>query len=968
MTVFVASLFLPYTVNFDGPPAWNGSAPESLTMKRDEQVIPAAANSPAVVSKLPLVDGPSSVSLFTPNPNTAALSATLTQTPDVIIQTPGATTDHEKIFRPHVQRPMALSLPSHIKEKKEQSEKDTEQQPQEQAVRPVQLKDLRGVSRHDLHSPGWGKSFVWNQPPSRAKSPPPSSILKHAAAEAKEKALAMVQTAQRKAARAGHRRSRTVSHDRRFSEYNYSVEKAVIGNGGLFNAIDAATDAGQLDEKLWVGTLGCPIDVLEDHMKENIAEKLENDYDSLAVYVSDSDLNGHYEHYCKTILWPVFHYQIPDHPKSKAYEDHSWIFYVKVNEAFADRIAKNYKKGDIIWIHDYHLLLVPGLLRQKLPEAEIGFFLHTAFPSSEIFRCLAVRSELLEGILGANMIGFQNDEYGHHFLQTCSRLLNVEATKHGVILESGRFVHVNTCPIGIDPKVVDQQRGSPEVLDWVKTITEKYRGKRIIVGRDKLDNIRGVRQKILSYELFLNKYPEYKDQVVLIQIATSSTEDPELSATVADIVTRVNSTHSTLAHQPLVFLKQDIDFGQYLALLTVAECLMITSLREGMNLTSHEFVMCQDGKFANPKHGPLVLSEFTGSATVFGHNAILVNPWHYTQCADAIKQALEMPSEERERRWKGMYDIVVNQNATAWYHQYTEALHHAWKEHSVREATSVPRLSVSSVKSKYQKASKRLIILDYEGTLASWGSPTDIILTTPKRSIDVLNDLIEDERNIVYVMSSRMPEELERLFSPVSNLGMIAENGAYLKAPDTDEWEELANSEAAKVWKQGVRSILQYYVERIEGSRIEERHSSVVFDYAEAEDMAGAFKQAGECANHINDACQGQNVCAVPIEDGLYISEVGINKGLAAQMISDTLEKLSRSRGEPMPDFLMVVGDSREDEYVFNWAHKLEKAGIIKNVVTVTVGARNTEASATLTQGVTGVLSILEKLVRISQG
>ncbi|KAL6242288.1 Trehalose-6-P synthase/phosphatase complex subunit [Rhinocladiella similis] len=966
MTIFVASLFLPYTVNFDGPPSWTGSAPESPEIHKAGSSLSVTATSPVALSQSPKTDSLSSVSLFTPKSN-AALPAVLTQTPDSLIKTPGATTDHESIFRPHVQRPMTLSLPSHVKQRQEQVHKAVEQDVPSQA-RPVTLKDLRGISRHDIHSPGWGKSFVWNQPPSRAKSPPPSSILRHAAVEAKEKAAAVVQKVQKQPGRGGHRRSRTVSHDRRFSEFDYTVEKAVIGNGGLFNAIDAAADAGQLDDKLWVGTLGCPIDVLQDHMKENIAEKLENDYDSLAVYVSDSDLNGHYEHYCKTILWPVFHYQIPDHPKSKAYEDHSWVFYVKVNEAFADRIAKNYKKGDIIWIHDYHLLLVPGLLRQRLPEAEIGFFLHTAFPSSEIFRCLAVRSELLEGILGANMIGFQNDEYGHHFLQTCSRLLNVEATKHGVILENGRFVHVSTCPIGIDPKALDQQRRAPEVLEWVKTITEKYRGKLIIVGRDKLDNIRGVRQKILSYELFLNKYPQYKDQVVLIQIATSSTEDPELSATVADIVTRVNSTHSTLAHQPLVFLKQDIDFAQYLALLTVAECLMITSLREGMNLTSHEFVMCQDGKYAEPKHGPLVLSEFTGSATVFGHDAILVNPWHYTQCADAIKQALEMSPEERERRWKGLYDIVVNQNATTWYDRYMKALNHAWKEHSVREATSVPRMSVSSVKSKYQNASKRLIILDYEGTLASWGSPTDIILTTPKRAIDVLNDLIEDTKNIVYVMSSRMPEELERLFSPVSGLGIIAENGAYVRAPDTDEWEELSNSEHAKVWKKGVRSILQYYVDRIEGSRIEERHSAVVFDYAEADDVAGAFKQAGECANHINDACQGQNVCAVPVEDGLYISEVGINKGLAAQMISDSLEKLCEVRGEKMPEFLMVVGDSREDEYVFNWAHKLEKAGTIKDVVTVTVGARSTEASATLTQGVTGVLSILEKLIRLSQG
>jgi len=776
-------------------------------------------------------------------------------------------------------------------------------------------------------------------------------------------------------------RARTVSHERRFSEYSYTVEKAQIGNGGLFNAIDAVTDAGILEDKTWVGTLGCPTEALEDHLKANIAEKLENDYDSLAVYASDSDLNGHYEHYCKTILWPVFHYQIPDHPKSKAYEDHSWVYYVKVNEAFADRIAKNYKKGDIIWIHDYHLLLVPGLLRKKIPEAQIGFFLHTAFPSSEIFRCLAVRTDLLEGVLGASMIGFQNDEYGHHFLQTCSRLLNVEATKHGVILEDGRFVHVQTCPIGIDPKSLDVQRQVPEVAEWVRTITEKYAGKRIIVGRDKLDNIRGVRQKMLSYELFLNKYPQYKDKVVMIQIATSSTEDPELSAIVADIVTRINSSHSTLAHQPVVFLKQDIDFAQYLALLTIAEGLMITSLREGMNLTSHEFIFCQDGKFSDTKHAPLILSEFTGSATVFEKDALLVNPWHYTQCAEAIKIALDMSAEERQRRWKTMYDIVGQHNAIQWYGLFMKALGHAWKEHSVRDSTSVPRLSVSGTTSKYQKAKKRLIIVDYEGTLASWGAPTDIILTTPKRSVDVLNDLVEDKKNIVYVMSSRMPEEMERLFSPVSGLGMIAENGGFVQEPGSDEWTELTNLENVKTWKPGVRSILQYYVDRIEGSRIETRHSSIIFDYADAEDIAGAFKQAGECANHINDACRNQHVSAVPIEDGLCISEMDVNKGLAAQMISDKLEKEIDGSKQALPDFLLVIGDSREDEYVFNWAHKLEKAGKIEEVVTVTLGARSTEASATLTQGVTGksnfltlapsveikritgVLSILEKLV-----
>lgn len=919
MTVFVATLFLPYTVNFDVPSTSRPSSPESTRT----QSTAAPATTPA--------NGPT-VSLFTP-------STALIESPGPIIQTPGATTDHERIFRPHVERPFSLRLPSHFE--------------QADPVAPA-IRDPRTISRADLHSPTWGKALTWNQPPSRAKSPPPSSILKHAGAPiTRERAAALLNNAQNK--NTGRRqRARTVSHERPFSDYNYTVEKAQIGNGGLFNAINAVTNAGILEDKTWVGTLGCPTEALEENLRANIAEKLENDYDSLAVYATDSDLNGHYEHYCKTILWPVFHYQIPDHPKSKAYEDHSWVYYVKVNEAFADRIAKNYKKGDVIWIHDYHLLLVPGLLRKKIPEAQIGFFLHTAFPSSEIFRCLAVRTDLLEGVLGASMIGFQNEEYGHHFLQTCSRLLNVEATKHGVILEDGRFVHVQTCPIGIDPKSLDVQRQIPEVAEWARTIAEKYAGKRIIVGRDKLDNIRGVRQKMLSYELFLNKYPQYKDKVVLIQIATSSTEDPDLSATVADIVTRINSSHSTLAHQPVVFLKQDIDFAQYLALLTIAECLMISSLREGMNLTSHEFIFCQDGKFSNTKCAPLILSEFTGSATVFGKDALLVNPWHYTQCAEAIKLALDMSAEERQRRWKAMYDIVGQHNATRWYELFMKALDHAWREHSVRDSTSVPRLSVSGTTSKYQKARKRLIIVDYEGTLASWGAPTDIILTTPKRSVDVLNDLVEDKKNIVYVISSRMPEEMERLFSPVSGIGMIAENGAFVQEPGTDEWIELTNLENVKTWKSGVRSILQYYVERIEGSRIEERHSSIIFDYTDAEDVAGAFKQAGECGNHINDACRNQHVSAVPIEDGLSISEMDVNKGLAAQMISDKLEKELDGTEEALADFLLVIGDSREDEYVFNWAHKLEKAGKIKEVVTITLGARSTEASATLTQGVTG--------------
>ena len=750
---------------------------------------------------------------------------------------------------------------------------------------------------------------------------------------------------------------RTISHERHFSQSNFTVEQALLGNGGLQNAIKAASDAGLLEEKTWVGTLGMPTESLEPHLQITIAERLEHDYESLTVFVNDNDFDGHYSHYCKTILWPVFHYQIPDNPKSKAYEDHSWIYYVKINQAFADRITKNWKRGDVVWIHDYHLLLVPGMLRKLIPDAQIGFFLHVAFPSSEIFRCLAVRADLLEGMLGANLIGFQTDEYCRHFLQTCSRLLNVEATKDGVCLED-RFVNVNTFPLGIDPKQLDERRDTSDVAQWIKIISEKYGGKRIIVARDKLDNVRGVRQKILAYELFLNKNPQYANQVVLIQIATSTTEQAELDATVSDIVTRVNSVYSTLAHQPLVFLKQDISYSQYLALMTVAEVCMITSLREGMNLTSHEFVYCQDGKYFNKKYGPLVLSEFTGSASIFENHELTVNPWDYRECADAIKTALDMGGQERKTRWHGLYGSVMHHTAMHWYQSYVQQLEQVWKEHSSRETTAVPRLSFTAVSEKYQAAERRLFIIDYEGTLASWGAPTSIVLTTPKRAIDVLNDLIENPQNTVYVMSSRMPEELERLFRQVPGLGLIAENGCFLMEAGADDWIELADIDHADAWKPGVKNILKYYNERVEGSKIEERHCSFTFDYSEAEDPKGAFKQAGECANHINDASHNLNVHAVPVEGALIVSQADISKSSATTLISQKLEELKDDKGVPLPDFLFVVGDSREDEYVFNWAHKMEKKGI-RDVVTVTLGGRNTEASATLTQGVTGTYNSL---------
>lgn len=812
----------------------------------------------------------------------------------------------------------------------------------------------------DRGSPTWGARR--DQPMSRANSPPPVLLDNDRQLTKKARELGRQGVIQPRAL------FRSDSHDRVFATANYQIVNADQGNGGLRNAAEGAAREGKLGDYIWVGTLGMPTDAIEGtQQKEDINDKLATEHDMLTVWCNDKDFDGHYVHYCKQILWPIFHYQVPDGPKSKAYEDHSWKHYVNVNQAFADLIVKNWKRGDAIWIHDYHLLLVPGMIRQKLPDAKIGFFLHVAFPSSEIFRCLAVRKELLEGILGANLVGFQIHEYTRHFLQTCSRLLSAEATSEGIQLED-RFIDVVNLPIGIDPTNLSEHREEVEVKNWLDIMREKYHGKKLIVARDKLDHVRGVRQKLLSYELFLNQNPHWRGNVVLIQVALSTSERNELDATVSDIVTRVNSLWANLAYQPVVYLKQDIDYPQYLALLTAADALMITSQREGMNLTSHEYVFCQDGINFEKKHGSLILSEFTGTSELFDGADLAVNPWDYRACADAIKRALEMPDEEKEARWNKLYKAVNHHTGAHWFTEFMTRLDRVYDEQHRRDQTSVPRLSINTLAHQYKRSERRLFILDYEGTLVSWGPLNKIIPTSPQRTLDVLNDLLLDQRNTIYVMSGRRPEELDRLFRTVPNLGLIAENGCFLKDCGSDTWTEMVDPAHIRSWKDSVKQIITYYLERTPGAEIEERRCSLIFHYKSAEDWENAVRQAGDCASHINDACEEQRVHATALDGCVLVEPIDYTKGTASERVFDNLKSHlgPDQQHKAAVDFLMVVGDGREDEKVFRWANSLGEEGVVPEVVTVSLGARNTEAGATLTQGVSGVLIALQRLAGLA--
>lgn len=760
--------------------------------------------------------------------------------------------------------------------------------------------------------------------------------------------------------------SRAGSSDRGYEGKTWTVQPAVHGNGGLVNAIRQVSDSDGAIDFTWIGTLGFPTDALPSSMKDDIRDHLLNSFKSEVIYAPDKDIDGHYAHYCKTILWPIFNYQVPDHPKSKAYADHSWEFYRNVNRAFADQAISSYKRGDTIWVHDYHLLLCPAMIREKLPEAKIGFFLHTAFPSSEVFRCLSTRKELLEGMLGANLVAFQCDEYSSHFLQTCSRLLAVETTAEGVQLED-HFVNVSSIPIGINPPLFEDIRQSEEVKAMVDMYGEKYKDKLVICARDRLDNFHGVRQKLLAFELLLNRYPEWKEKVCMIQVATQTNDQSELLATVSDISTRINSVHATLNHQPLFFLAQDIPFPQYLAMISISDVFVISALRDGMNLTAHEYIYCQDGAAGSPKkYGPLILSEFTGSAVVFEGNHISINPWDYSGQANAMHQALKMSNEEKERRWSALHKIVLERTGAHWAHELSSQLDQAFEEHTQRASASVPRLSIAQLSDKYKDAQCRMFIIDYEGTLAPHKTASGIPLGSPARVVEALNDLMSDPRNILYVMSGRKPEELENQLRMLPRAGLIAENGCFVRefGIQNNEWTPFVDLKEVNKWKNEVRGILEYYQERLEGSYIEERNCSLLFRHDKCLDQEAAIRQAGESADQINGSCKPMHIHAVPIKGAVLIEQEDFSKGTAAKHVYDMLR--ADTKGLTKPDFMLVAGDDREDEVIYQWANGLGESEEVKDVFTVTVGKRNTVAHSTLTQGSTGLLTVLQKLAKIS--
>lgn len=760
------------------------------------------------------------------------------------------------------------------------------------------------------------------------------------------------------------------------------------GNGSLTKAVNVSIDSGIMDKAKWVGIVAMPSDDVSLRVKSEISQKLSADYDCEAVFPDDVTFEGHYKSFCKQILWPTLHYQIPDDPKSKAFEDHSWGHYVLMNQLIADKIVETYNdvndEETTVWIHDYHLLLVPKMVRDKLPNAKIGFFLHVSFPSSEVFRCFAQRNQLLEGMLGANSIGFQTNEYVRHFLQTCNRLLLADTSELGVNYQ-GNFTVTSTIPVGIDAYSVRENVHTEQVTEWRSLIKERWKDQHLIVSRDKLDKLRGIKQKLLAYEMFLTDNPEYIESTVLIQICIGSAQDPDYELEIMKIVSRINSMPENISvTQPVVLLQRDIGFDQYLALLCEADVFVVSSMREGLNLTCHEFITATEDK-----KSPLMLSEFTGSSNLLlckGEGAILINPWDIKKFSETIKTLLTMPTSEKELRWHNCNQIVLTHDSKHWVTSCLNSIVNSWKIDHKKSGNLVP-FTKNAFKDWCSVNGKRLIILALEISSAvsnsrgnSAGSTSGKVnVIDPSGLVRLLSDLVESQDTFVYLLSYLQRSDLDIMFKRYPQIGLIAENGNFVKLIGAKNWISLADKDELNSWMPEIVKLVESKVERLPGSFCEALDATVRFHAGKSfsEDRERSLDTMGETIQHINTLFEHNGVHATLVRNLVIVQKDQIslkairlvlschNSNLDQKYVVTHINEFQQPMKDDIPSsdhevaaVLYSGGLTSIDEANYEYVNSLKKD--TGNTLTVTlISSSNEETKTAAAYGVRGINELL---------
>ncbi|GFS40705.1 trehalose-6-phosphate synthase [Actinidia rufa] len=718
----------------------------------------------------------------------------------------------------------------------------------------------------------------------------------------------------------------------RRGEESWSLE---ISAGGLVSALLGVKEF----EARWIGWAGVnvPDEAGQRALTKALAEKR-----CIPVFLDEDIVHQYYNGYCNNILWPLFHYLgLPQEDRlatTRSFQS-QFAAYKKANQMFASVVNEHYEEGDVVWCHDYHLMFLPKCLKEYNSKMKVGWFLHTPFPSSEIHRTLPSRSDLLRAVLAADLIGFHTYDYARHFVSACTRILGLEGTPEGVE-DQGRLTRVAAFPIGIDSDRFIRALDVPQVQEHIRDLKERFSGRKVMLGVDRLDMIKGIPQKILAFEKFLEENLTWRDKVVLLQIAVPTRTDvPEyqkLTSQVHEIVGRINGRFGTLTAVPIHHLDRSLDFHALCALYAVTDVALVTSLRDGMNLVSYEFVACQDAK-----KGVLILSEFAGAAQSLGAGAILVNPWNITEVAASIGQALNMSSEEREKRHWHNFVHVTNHNAQEWAETFVSELNDTVVEAQLRIRQVPPLLPFNHAIEHYLQSNNRLLILlerklalslFSNGCLQGFNATlTEAVDTPGRRGGDQIREmelklhpdlkgpltaLCSDPKATVVVLSGSGRRVLDDNFGEY-NMWLAAENGMFLRFTKGD-WMTTMPEHLNMEWVDSIKHVFEYFTDRTPRSHFEPRETSLVWNYKYADVEFGRL-QARDMLQHLwTGPISNASVEVVQGSRSVEVRAVGVTKGAAIDRILGEIVH-NKSISTPI-DYVLCIGHflgKDEDVYTF---------------------------------------------------
>jgi trehalose 6-phosphate synthase/phosphatase len=530
---------------------------------------------------------------------------------------------------------------------------------------------------------------------------------------------------------------------------NVVKEKGVItflpSTGGLATAMSSI---GQDQDKIWIGWPGIASDDLEPADKRLITRKL-REYGCAPVFLTQKQIAGYYDGYANATIWPLFHYFHNDAVYDRAY----WEPYKEVNHQFQKAVLRQARPDATIWVHDYHLMLLPRMLKRELPTSSLGFFLHIPFPSYEIFRVLPHRADLLRGLLGADLVGFHTYDYSRHFASSVLNVLGHD-THQGTITVNDRRVVSDAFPIGIDYQKFVKALRSPTVKAEIQLLRDHYAGQKLIISVDRLDYSKGIVGRLEAFDLFLEQHPAYHGKVALVVIAVPSRSDvkayKQLRDTIELAVSRINGKYATMDWSPISYQYKNLPFEQTVALYAAADIALVTPLRDGMNLVAKEYVASKQ-----TRPGVLILSEMAGASHELAE-AIRVNPYDTANIVAALTQALRMPAAQQKRAMLAMQARISRYSVTRWANDFTEQLIHAKTAAADAQRLRMDSNTQKALLKAYKSAKKRLILLDYDGTLKDFLPPARKDRARPPALLlKYLALLAADPHNHVCIISGR---------------------------------------------------------------------------------------------------------------------------------------------------------------------------------------------------------------------